>query len=518
MCPLFCLLLISIGSSDGLWLHLYETVLAKYVLNTVSLMVGVGFFTFLIGVTTAWIVTTYNFHLKKFCDFVLLLPAACPAYLIAYAYTDFLEYAGPLQGFLRQITGWTSSADYYFPEIRSLGGTIFVLSSVLYPYVYILSRTAFRQTPSSLLDVSKIYGKSTFWYLSLPLARPAIIVGLALVSMEVISDFGTVEYFSLQTLTLGIFNVWIGMNNITAAAQIAVFTFIFIIGLLILELKFRANKRFNNTTNRSVFIQPKRVNLRFSAFLVTLCLLPVMFGFIIPVSILLSNIIGNFSFYKILELWIVLKNTVFIAFIGSLLIILIATFIVCATATNRLKFLPVIAHLSATGYAFPGTMLAIGVLVTVGFIDEIIELSTSINLYSEAPYYLSGTILVLLFAYVVRFNAVGYGSILSGISKTPPNLISVSKTLGASPSSTINIILIPLLKKSIVAGGLLAFVDIMKELPMTLLLRPFNFETLATYTYQYANYELMDEASFPALLIILVGLIPIMFLNKYLRS
>ena len=227
--PIASLIFVSFGDSDGLWTHLFQNVLFKYLTTTLSLMIGVLLLSLTFGITTAWIITNYAFPFKKFLDFILILPAACPAYLIAYAYTDFFEYAGPIQGSLRDIMGWSNASEYYFPEIRSITGAIFVLASVLYPYIYLLSRTAFLQTPGSLLEVTSIYGRSKFWNVSLPLARPAIAAGSALVCMEVVSDFGTVEYFSLETLTLGIFNVWIGMNNITAASQIALFTFMFVI-------------------------------------------------------------------------------------------------------------------------------------------------------------------------------------------------------------------------------------------------------------------------------------------------
>ena len=248
--PILFLFFISFGNTDGLWLHLISTVLPKYVTNTILLMLGVTILSAIFGITAAWIIARYKFRFSNIIDLMMILPAACPAYLVAYAYTDFFEYAGPLQVQLRSFMGWSSPSDYFFPEIRSLGGAIFVLSSVLYPYIYLLSRTAFRQVPESLLEVSSMYNKSTFWGLSLPLARPAISAGVALVCMEVISDFGTVEYFSLETLTLGIFNVWIGMNSITAAAQLATFSFIFVILLLVLEMISRSGRRFNDTSKK----------------------------------------------------------------------------------------------------------------------------------------------------------------------------------------------------------------------------------------------------------------------------
>ena len=481
-------------------------------------MLGVLIVSLLVGVSTAWITTNFDFPLKKLLDLILILPAACPAYLVAYAYTDFFEFAGPVQDRIRDLMGWTSASDYYFPEIRSLGGAIFVLSSVLYPYIYLLSRTSFRQTPQSLSDVSNIYGRSKFWNVSLPLARPAIVAGSALVCMEVVSDFGTVEFFSLNTLTLGIFNVWIGMNNITAAAQISLFTFLFVVALLITEIKSRANQRFYDTSQRQTNTSAKKTTGLKSAFLILVCILPIFCGFILPIAILISNISAYFQMEDLALVISAIKNTFLVAVIGSTVIVIMATFLSCSTGILGNKVLVGLANISATGYAFPGTMLAIGVLVTVGLIDKLSELIFSNEFISLEPIFFSGTMSVLIFAYVVRFLAVGYGSTLSGLSKVSSNLNWASRTLSSSLANTITRVSIPLIKKSIIAGGLLAFVDITKELPMTLLLRPFNFETLATFTYQYAHDELMGQAALPALLIILLGLIPIVYLNMVLRT
>ena len=515
--PVISLLFLSFGDSQGLWKHLFETVLIKYVSTTLILMIGVVSLALIFGVSAAWIITRYNFLFKRYVDMILILPAACPAYLVAYAYTDFFEYAGPVQGMLRHLMDWSSASDYYFPEIRSTGGAIFVLASVLYPYIYLLARTAFSQTPSSLLEVSSIYGRNKFLHVSLPMARPAIVAGSALVCMEVVSDFGTVEYFSLETLTLGIFNVWIGMNNITAASQIAIFTFLFIVLLLLVETRSRSEKRFHDTSrNQGCLLIEKTSHIK-GLGLIIVCLIPVSCGFIIPVSILISNINQFYNLADFFTIIPILKNTITVALLGSLIIISVATFLACTASATASKSLQNFANLSAMGYAFPGTMLAIGVLITAGLIDQ--ELSNSFlnsYLFSE-PFFVSGTISVLLFAYLVRFLAVGYGANLSGLSKVSTNLNWVSRTLSKSFSTTITQVSIPLIKKSIIAGGLLAFVDITKELPMTLILRPFNFETLATFTYQFAHDELMGKASLPAIIIILFGLLPVIFLNNILR-
>ena len=490
----------------------------KYVTTTLTLMAGVLSLALIFGISTAWIITKYNFLFKKYFDLILILPAACPAYLVAYAYTDFFEYAGPIQGLLRNLMGWSTASDYYFPEIRSIGGAIFVLASVLYPYIYLLSRTAFLQTPKSLLDVNSIYGRSEFWNVSLPIARPAIVAGSALVCMEVVSDFGTVEYFSLETLTLGIFNVWIGMNNITAASQIAISTFLFIIILLLVETRSRSEKRFHDSGRyqQQVYVEDAK-NLK-GLMLITICLVPVLFGFFIPVTLLISNISQFYNSTDFFRMLSALQNTITVAALGSVIIVTIATFLACTAVATEDKKLQTFANISAMGYAFPGTMLAIGVLITAGLVDRILHNILSNSYFYNKPIFISGTIFVLLFAYLVRFLAVGYGANISGLSKISSNVNWASRTLSNSFAKTVTHISIPLIKKSIIAGGLLAFVDITKELPMTLLLRPFNFETLATYTYQFAHDELMAEAALPALTIIIFGLLPIIFLNNVLRK
>ena len=512
--PVISLVLLSFGDSDGLWAHLFDTVLARYIWTTLALMVGVSVVTLLFGVTTAWIVAAYKFRFSRLLDMIILLPIACPAYLVAYAYTDFFEYAGPVQGMLRNLFGWQSPRAYYFPEIRSLGGAIFVLSSVLYPYVYLLSRTAFRQIPASFYEVSSIYDRNAFWTISLPLARPAIVAGLALVGMEVVSDFGTVEFFSLQTLTLGIFNVWIGMNNITAAAQIAIFTFIFIIFLLFTELYSRSQKRFNDTSSRQRNQKAKLLTGLPALLCIVLCLIPVLFGFFIPTGILLWNVVQSIDILVFSDVFKVFQNTLLVSCLGAGIIMLVSVLVACTSQVHSGKLLRLVSNLSATGYAFPGTMLAIGVLVCVGMFDRLLVTVMS----PVGMFHLSGTLAVLLFAYLVRFQAVGYGAVVSGLTKISPNVILCSRTLGMNAQGTMRWVTVPLIRNSIIAGGVLAFVDIMKELPMTLLLRPFDFETLATYSYQYAHDELMDQASLPALLIVLVGLIPVVFLNRLLRN
>ena len=507
--PVIALLVISTGDSHGIWLHLIHSVLGKYLINTATLMVGVAVVSLVFGISTAWIISSYRFRFSRWFDVVMLLPMACPAYLVAYAYTDFFEYAGPAQGALRAFMGWRSANDYYFPEIRSMGGAIFVLSSVLYPYVYLLTRTAFQNISSSFYEVAALSNRNVFWNVSLPLARPAIVAGLALVLMEVISDFGTVEFFAIETLTLGIFNVWIGMNSITGAAQIATITFAFVILLIVLEFYARGERRFSNIGGRQANTTLVDVHGKQAFMLGLICLVPVGFGFLVPVSILATNVLTSADLVAFVGVWRVFSNSVFVSFIGAFIIMGSAVWIGSSAKMSGNKIVQIIGKLSATGYAFPGTMLAIGVLTCLSFADDFLYWS---------PIYFSGTMFALFFAYLVRFHAVGYGSVSSGLTRVPENLISCSRSLGLSPQLTTIRVTIPLVRNAIFAGFVLAFVDITKELPMTLLLRPFDFETLATYAYQYAHSELMDQASLPALIIISVGLVPVVFLNHVMQK
>ena len=510
--PLLALLITAFGDTDGTMAHLMETVLGRYFLTTLQLMVGVGVVAILFGVSTAWIVSRYQFIGRGILEWMLVLPAAVPAYIIAYTYTDFLEYAGPVQTFIRDIFGFTSSRDYWFPEIRSMGGAMLVMGAVLYPYVYITTRTAFRLTSTRLFEAARLVGGNMFFGIALPLARPAIVAGLALVMMEVVSDFGTVEYFALDTLTLGIFNVWLGMGNIAAAARIALMAFVIVVILLGIERWGRSGRKFENQSRGPSGVLTRAITGWRSGLAITICLVPIILGFVIPVGVLLNFIFSGYASGLPDATASAIQNTLMVASIGAIIIMLMALFVGIIARYQSGRMGSAIAALSSSGYAVPGTILAIGVL---GVVFGIEQLWRFINDEATARL-LSGTLMVLLFAYIVRFQAVGYGAVNAGLKRLPPNLMPASQVLGHPFSSSVLRITVPLLHPSILAGLLLAFVDIMKELPMTLLLSPFNFETLATLTYQFAKDELLEDAAVPALLIVLAGLIPVIIINRSL--
>lgn len=511
--PIAALVVTAFGDSGGLWSHLASTVLPRYVTNTLLLMAGVGVLAICFGVSTAWVVTRYEFVGRRLFEWMLLLPAAIPAYIIAYTYTDFLEYAGPVQSMLRDMFGWRRPADYWFPEIRSLGGAMLVMASVLYPYIYMVTRIAFRLTPASLFEIAIVHNKSQFWSVGLPLARPAITAGLALVLMEVVSDFGTVEYFAVETITLGIFNVWLGMNNIVAAAQISLFGFVFILTLLGFELYARSRQRFSGGTRKHAGLTHMIPSACVQLGCIGVCILPLLTGFVVPVGVLLKLVLAASIGAQFAPVTGTIVASVGMAASAAMIIVALSTLIVIAATYRGGAFVRQLAVAASTGYAIPGTMLSIGVLIFAGMIDRF----WSGLVGDQRATLLLGGVGVLMTAYIVRFQAVGYGAMMSGIRRLPDNMMNASRVLGQGFGASLKRVVMPLLSSSMLAGGLLVFVDVMKELPITLLLRPFDFETLATYTYQYAKDEMLEEAALPALMVVMAGLIPVILMNRMLR-
>ena len=511
--PVLAVLVAAFGDNGGLWSHLYDTVLGRYISNTLILMAGVGVVAIGFGVSSAWVVSRYDFAGRRILEWMLLLPAAIPAYIIAYSYTEFFEYAGPLQSGLRHLFGWQSPRDYWFPEIRSLGGAILVMASVLYPYIYMVTRIAFRLTPASLFEIALVHNRSQFWQVGLPLARPAIMAGLALVMMEVMSDFGTVEFFAIETITLGIFNVWLGMNNLVAAAQISIVGFGFILALLGLELYARSRQQYVSSSRNQMPLATLLPTKGGVLACWAVCVIPLLFGFFIPVGVLLGLVSTNDLLADFLAIRGIIGNTLIVAAIAALVIMILSAFIVVTATFRAGSKTRKLALFASTGYAFPGTILAIGVLIFTGQLDRAIAALFG----AQFQGILITSIGVLFLAYIVRFQAVGYGAMISGVRRLPANMMNASRVLGQGYMDSIWRVIMPLLKSSFLAGMMLVFVDVMKELPMTLLLRPFNFDTLATYTYQFAKDEMLEVAALPALMIVLSGLVPVIFMSAMLR-
>ena len=515
--PIIAIIFSSFENTFSLWEHLFQTRLKFYLYNTFILMLGVGFTTFFIGVSLAWLICKYDFFMRNVIEWALLLPLALPSYIVAYCYTDFFEYSGFLQTSIRELFNFNSPNDYFFPEIRSLGGAIFVISFVLYPYIYLITKVAFKSTPSSLFELAELNGKNQFYYVALPLAKPAIIAGLSLVLMETVSDFGTVDFFAVETITLGIFNLWLGMNNLAGASQLALIGFFFIMILLAFELSARKKQKFNDTKIRGYNGLNQKISIHHNIFIFFICIIPIIFGFIIPVLILFENSISYFDIQNLHNLILITKNSFFISFVATLIIILTTILLTIGLKFQGFKGLSFLSTIAGIGYAFPGVILALGSLFFVS------SLETSINalllfLDINQNLVLIGSFYILIFTYVCRFNAVAFGAINSGINRLPPNMVEASLTLGNSFWYSLKKVLFPIIKPSILTAAILTFVDIVKELPITLLLRPLNFETLATYVYQFASDEMLGRASAAALIIVLIGLIPILFINNLMSK
>ena len=514
--PVISIIISSFHNTYDLWFHLINTRLKYYLYNTFMLMFGVCLTTFLIGVSLAWLVCRYNFYMKNIIEWALLLPLALPSYIVAYCYTDFFEYSGIVQTTLRDLLNFSSPSEYYFPEIRSLGGAVFVISFVLYPYVYLITKVAFKSTPASLVEFAEISGKNIFYFVSLPLAKPAIIAGLSLVIMETISDFGTVDFFAVETVTLGIFNLWLGMNNLASASQLALVGFTFVVVLLALELYARKKQKFNDSKFNTHNFFNKKVSKSSNILIFLICLTPISLGFFIPVLILFENCINYFHLENFTELSKIAQNSFFISLITAIIIILLSLILTVSIKYQNFKGLNFLSTIAGIGYAFPGIIIALGTLFFVSFIEKFIN--ASFEFFSiDVNLILIGSFFILIFAYISRFNAVSFGAINSGINRLPPNMLEASRSLGNPFWYSFRKVILPLLRPSILTAFILAFVDIIKELPITLLLRPFNFETLATYVYQYANDEMLERASTAALLIVFIGLLPLLFINKLIN-
>lgn len=501
-------------ASDN-WLHLRSTVLVDYVHNTLWLLLGVGTLAALLGIPSAWLCSSTEFPLRKTLSWLLVLPLAAPAYVIAYVYTDLLEFAGPVQSALRDWQHW-QVGDYWFPNIRSLGGAVMVLGFALYPYVYLLCRAVFETQSAALYESARLLGASAgsaFWRIALPSARPAIAGGLALVLMETAADFGVVEYFGVATFSTGIFRAWFGMGDKAAALQLAAGLFIVAAALVLFEQLARRG-RVNNPVSRAH--RPGRVQLGpIARWLATgCCLLPVLIGFAIPTLILLNYAIGTGDARFGLRFATMLLNSFGVASVSAVIATGFALVLCYAGRLHGGRLTIIGTRIATLGYALPGAMLGLAVLVALTDLDRAIATWRRAQFGGNPQLLLTGTVLVLVFAYVVRFLTVAYNSCHAGLEKIHPRLDDVGRTLGHTPGQLLKRVHLPLMRPAVLTALLLVFIDVIKELPATLILRPFNFETLATRVYRLAADERLAEASTAALCIVALGLLPVLLLNR----
>lgn len=506
--------------SEGSWGHLVDTVLGKYVSNTILLTVGVSSGTLLIGVSTAWLVTSFSFPGVGLLRWALLLPLAVPGYLLAYAMTDLFQFSGPVQTWLRDSTGWERD-DYWFPQVRSLGGAICILTFCLYPYVYLAASNGFLGLSSSVIEASRTLGAGAWARFSrvvLPLGRPAIFAGVALVAMETMAEFGAVEYCAVDTFATGIYRTWMGRQDLVAAMQLST-CLLGAVGLVyLLESWSRRSAKFHHATQRTQRAAPESLKGAWAWLALATCAVPVVFGFLLPVARFLQlTLAGGDS--RAGELFLELAgNSALLAGTAALLAVLIGLFLAQLQRSSATLSSRVAVRVAGMGYAIPGGVIAIGILGPLWWFESGVNDLTEGAFGWSPGLFLSGTVFAVLFGYLVRFLAIPLNLIGAGFERIRPTVDDAARTLGASRLNLLWRVHLPLLRGSLVCAALMVFVDVLKELPATLILRPFDLETLAVRVYQLASDERLSEASTGALAIILAGLVPVVLLTRILKS
>jgi iron(III) transport system permease protein len=516
--PVAAIAWLAFEPTADVWGHLFLTVLPGSLQTTLLLMLGVGLSTGITGVVTAWLVTMCNFPGRRILDWALLVPLAVPTYIVAFAYVEVLDYTGPVQSFIRAIFGFQTSRDYWFPEVRSLGGAIFVMGAVLYPYVYLTTRASFLIQSASTLDVSRTLGASPyglFFRIALPLARPATAIGISLALMECLNDIGAVTFFGVKTLTFSVYDIWLNRSSLGGAAQLALAMLFVVLLLLWLERFGRRKQRFDSGGG-SKHRPPTRFDLKgaTAGFALLLCCLPILVGFIVPGLLLVDRASRRlddiFSSGFVETVW----NSFSLAAAAAVLTVVISIALAYALRLNTRGPLRGAVRLASIGYAIPGTVLAIGILIPMARFDNYLDAHMEAWFGINTGLLLLGSGTGLVYAYVVRFLAVSYGQVEGGFGKISPHLDMAARTLGRNSGQTLTQVHLPILRPVLLSAALLSFVDCMKELPATILLRPFNFDTLATTVFEAASREAFEEAALPSLAIVLVGLIPVIYLAR----
>ena len=519
--PILSVIWIAFHPTQNIWPHLISTTLPRYLTNTVILAISVAALSAIFGTLTAWVLTMYRFRGSRQLQWMLLLPLAIPAYVGAYALVDFLEYAGPVQSGLRSYFGWQTSRDYWFPQIRSRGWAIVVLSAALSPYVFLLARNAFRDQSRGSYEVARALGAgpvARFFRVGLPLARPAIFAGTAIVMMETVSDYGVVSYFAVQTLTTGIFSVWLESSNSGGAAQIAVVILVIILALVGLEKSSRSRLRFNKTAHQIQPVVPARLHGWQAGLALAFCAVPFLVGFILPGAVILSHALENASRWLDPGLLRAFLNTLMVGGIAAVVTTAAALFLVYGVRASKHKMGRYLLPATTIGYAAPGAVLGIGLLYPMSALDHKIADAVQFLTGHNIGLLMTGSAFAIIYAYSVRFFAIAQGATESAFGRVSPSLEMAARSLGQTAGGTLRRVYLPLIRGSIGTALLLVFVDSVKELPATLLLRPFNFNTLSTRVYEKASLEQIGNAAPAAVLVILVGLGAVLLLARTNRG
>lgn len=512
--PILAIFLSLLQEPTENWAHIKQYLLKDYVLQSVWLLLFTGFFTMLIGVALAWLIAAYDFPMKSFFRWALVLPLAVPPYIAAYTYSNMLSYTGAVQIALRSLDITLPQALF---DVMSMRGAIFIFTMFLFPYVFMITRSYLERQSGSYIENAVLLGRkplSIFVRIVLPLSRPAIVGGVILVAFEVLSDYGVSSYFGLQTFTTAIFKTWFGMYDIGSATRLAAWLMVGTIGMMILERFMRQNRRFSATTSKSNPLVAKRMH-GMPAWAATLfCCVIFAFSFLIPVIQL--GVWASWTYTSVWSsaFWTLTYNTISLALIATAMIMLVSVTVANACRFQNNAFGYFLAKMVTAGYSIPGAIIAIGVLAIFIWLDKALAPLYGLMGLGEAPLVLSLSLVMLVVGYVIRFMATGFNAIEAGFERIGMKYVEASRMLGMGVTRTFFKIDIPLIKGAIFSGMILTFVEIIKELPLALLLRPFNFETLATITYQYANDEKIYEAAVPSLLIIAVSMLSVLIFHQ----
>lgn len=514
--PLFTILIKLFDKPGESWSHISNNLLFGYFQNTLLLLIGVAILTFLLGVSTAWLVANYEFPGRRYFEWLLILPLGFPGYIMAYTYVGILDYTGPIQVFLRNTFDIHIKGSLL--DIMNLPGAVFILSITLFPYVFLISRSSFLQQSKTLQEASFLLGANrlkTFIKVALPMARPAIVAGIALASMEVLNDYGTVKYFGVQTFTTGIFRAWFSLGDSSTAIYLAGILMVFVFVILYLESIQRGNRQYSAVNGLQKPTARLHPSLPKKLLYFSICFGIFLLSFLIPFLQLLHWVSMTYSKVFNQDFLLLIYRSFGLAAISGLLIVFLSVILLYALRLSPFKWVRNITKIATLGYAIPGAVIAVGVMIPFIALDKWIYGTFSPG---SVGLFLSGTLFVLVFAYMVRFMAVGYNPVEAGFQKIGIHVNEASRLLGTRSTKTLWKIDLPLIKTSLVSGIILVFVDVLKELPLTLILRPFNYQTLATKAFDMATNEMIAESANAAIIIILTGIIPILFLNQLIEK
>ncbi|NHB77200.1 ABC transporter permease [Rhodobacter calidifons] len=521
LAPILSILWLAVTASGNIWPHLMATVLPRYLGTTLMLMGGVAVLTAAMGTGAAWLISQYRFPGRDWLAHALLFPLAIPAFVGAYALVDLMDYAGPVQSALRAAFGWTSARDYWFPQMRSLPGAILVLSFALYPYVYLLARAAYREQSGRAYEVARSLGCGPwglFLRLGWPLARPAIAAGVALALMETVADYGTVLHFGVQTLTTGVFSTWLNGGNAGGAAQIALVILALILILVGLERAGRGGARFHRLGRAAQTVEPHPIAGRKRWYATILCLIPFAGGFVLPVAVMLVHSAAAPAGWLAPGLFQALRNTLVVGGLAALATVAAAVFLVYALRMKGSRGAQWLLPVTLIGYAAPGAVLALGLLLPLAALDHRLADAVLALTGWDPGLMITGTAFALGLAYMVRFFGIAQGAVDAAFGRVAPSLAMAARSLGRSAAGTLGSVYLPLMRGSVLTALLVVFVDCVKELPATLLLRPFNYNTLSTRVFELASLERLSEAAPAALLVMAVGLVAVAILARDQRD